>query len=77
MVSQPSQLCYDSLWYRRIPMAIFGLIAYGAGIPLLFGAVLYRYRHRLSEEKFINRLGCLFYIYKKKAWFWEIVVKLR
>ena len=58
-------------------VGIIGLIVWVIGIPLLAFCALYEEKNSLEVKLNKIRFGFLFKGYKKKAYYWEIVVMLR
>lgn len=74
--------CYKEDHMPIIATSIMGLILYGIGIPLFLLAVLVMNRHHLHGEGHSKyhmaqfRLGNFFQIYKKRWYFWEVIVMI-
>ena len=58
-------------------MAGVALGVYVVGIPVLFGGLLWRYRARVEEQKVRYWLGNLYYCYKRKYYWFEMVILVR
>jgi len=58
-------------------MAAVGFVVYVAGIPTLFGCLLWKYRARIEEPKIKYWLGNLYYCYKGRYFWFEMVILVR
>jgi hypothetical protein len=74
LYADQSKLCYDTEWKQNVSASSFYFILYLAAIPGSCIAALYTYRHKLDEPLFKKRFGQLVAPYKKKYFWWEIVV---
>ena len=61
--------CFDSRWFRILPLGLWAVFVYVIGIPLYIGYGLYRYRNRLSEPSILGRFGSVYRLYRA-AYFW-------
>jgi len=63
--------CYDSRWNDYSFYAIFMILVYPVGIPVMFFLVLYTKRHKLSTAGTRSELGFLYdaYHHKDRWWF--------
>lgn len=53
------------------------MIVWGMGIPFFAFVLMFRERKRLEEIKVREKFGFLFRGYKKRFYFWEIVIMYR
>ena len=67
----------DSTYLTLFIMAGVALGVYVVGIPVLFGGLLWRYRARVEEQKVRYWLGNLYYCYKRKYYWFEMVILVR
>jgi len=66
----------DYVYYTNI--ALFGIIVYPIGCPLLYFILLKRNAHKLwNSEKCMNRLGFIYERYEPAYWWWEIIEMVR
>ena len=58
-------------------IALPGLIIWVLGIPIFALLVLIKYRRRLDEIYVRKKIGFLFMGYRRKCFFWEIIITYR
>ena len=64
-------------YVKLVIMAIVGFVVYVGGIPILFGWLLWRYRNWVEDPKIKCWLGNLYYCYKRKYFWFEMVILVR
>jgi len=73
IVTDMSVECYDSKWWSYVGPALFFILAYPVGVPLLFFYLLYSSKSELGEPETKLKLGFLYEAYSRDAWFFELV----
>ena len=73
MAADFSLRCYDETYNGMLVLAVFLVVLFVFGIPILFAFLLYRRRHKLEEPETKKLLGMLYSSYKHEAYWFESV----
>lgn len=75
--SQPSSHCYDATHMDYIMYALFGVVVYIIGIPLIVSRKLFTIRDSLDVDSVKAKYGFLYARFKPQFFYWDILVLLR
>jgi len=67
----------DKSYFRLVVMALVSLGVYVVGIPVLFAGCLWSYRQIIHEPKVKFWLQNLYYCYKRKVFWFELLILMR
>lgn len=73
----PSEKCFEGNWKSYEWIIYFFAIFYGFIFPFGIGYIFYSNRNTFNSSEFIFRFGTLISPYKKKLFFWELVIMLK
>ena len=76
LISNPSEDCYDGVWFSHIWAIVFSLL-FIVAVPVSIFFLLRSYRGRFQSNEFIWRYGLLTNIYKDKYYYWELLSMFR
>jgi hypothetical protein len=79
LASSPSEQCFaeGTKWKKNLGFFIFGVFVYGLFIPGLTLFILFRNKKNLYKSYFQKHLRFLIQGYRKRYYFWEIVVIMK
>jgi hypothetical protein len=79
LASSPSEQCFaeGTKWKNNLGFFVFGVFVYGLFIPGLTLFILFRNKKNLYKSYFQKHLRFLIQGYRKRYYFWEIVVIMK
>jgi hypothetical protein len=76
LISNPSEDCYDGVWFSHIWVIAFALL-FIIAVPVIIFFLLRSYRGGFQSNEFVWRFGLLTNIYKDKYYYWELMSMFR
>ncbi|KNC55675.1 uncharacterized protein AMSG_01945 [Thecamonas trahens ATCC 50062] len=67
--AEPSLQCFVGKWLATLELAIMGVGLYVVALPILFAAVLYKYRHSLRSPLVTLRYGSLYAVFRQHYYY--------
>ncbi|KNC55314.1 uncharacterized protein AMSG_10959 [Thecamonas trahens ATCC 50062] len=75
--SEPSEECFTGRWALGLPLALIGLVLYVIAMPMVFAAVLYKWRAELGRAHIVLRYGALYSVFRKHYYFAGVVFMIK
>lgn len=77
MAKSPSERCFTGKWNQYSGLSYIFLIVYGLFFPAGLAISFVRYRKNLDHSEFRRKFGHLVSSYKRRFFFWELVLMLK
>jgi len=62
----------DSEWRTLLILGVVFFVLYTVGVPILFGALLVKFRHRIHEHSVEDTIGFLYEGYRHPVFYFEV-----
>jgi hypothetical protein len=77
MWKNPSQNCFDKMWFEKLPIIVCIAIIYVIIVPSFFILLFIKNRKDPCNPRFRNLFGALISPYKVKYFYWELIIMLK